>query len=191
LPCGHKQKYKCMNLQPILEDELVLVRPLKSTDFADLYAVASDPLVWEQHPDFDRYKSDVFESFFEIAMRSGSAFVVIDKSNSKFIGSSRYNRLGEARHAIEIGWTFLARSHWGGRYNGAMKKLMLDHAFGFVDDVIFYIGVDNTRSQKALEKLGGKQVTEPHLQSLIRGDGIDLTYRINKEEWRNHVEKQI
>jgi len=55
---------------------------------------------------------------------------------------------------VEIGWTFLGRAYWGGRYNGEMKRLMLDHAFRSVNRVIFVIGPDNRRSQRAVEKLG-------------------------------------
>jgi RimJ/RimL family protein N-acetyltransferase len=59
---------------------------------------------------------------------------------------------------VEIGWTFLARSHWGGRYNGEMKTLMLRHAFRFVGTVIFVIGTRNLRSQRAVEKIGAVRV---------------------------------
>ena len=52
------------------------------------------------------------------------------------------------------GWTFLARSHWGGEYNREMKRLMLDHAFRFVGRVVFLIDSANHRSQRATEKIG-------------------------------------
>jgi len=52
------------NLQPVFKGELLELRPLRPEDFDALYAVASDPLIWEQHPSNDRYKKDVFEGFF-------------------------------------------------------------------------------------------------------------------------------
>lgn len=145
-------------LQPTLLGELLELRPLRPEDFADLYAVASDPLIWEQHPNSDRYQEDVFREFFRGALESGGAFIVIDRSDGRVIGSSRYHRYLPEKSEIEIGWTFLARSHWGGVYNGEMKRLMLQHAFRFVDSVIFRIGPQNMRSRRAVEKVGGVYV---------------------------------
>jgi len=145
-------------LQPTLKSEILEVRPLRADDFDELYAVASDPLIWEQHPHSDRYQHDVFRKFFDEAMASGGAFVVLDRKDNRFIGSSRFSCYDLARSEIEIGWTFLARSHWGGIYNGELKRLMMTHAFKFVDSVLFYIGSTNLRSQRALEKIGGVRI---------------------------------
>lgn len=144
-------------LQPTLKSEILEVRPLRADDFEELYAVASDPLLWEQHPNSDRYKPDVFRKFFDEALASGGALVVLDRKNGRIIGSSRFNCYDLVRSEIEIGWTFLARSHWGGIYNGELKRLMLTHAFQFVDNVIFFVGSTNLRSQRAVEKIGGKR----------------------------------
>ena len=144
-----------IELQPTLRGELLELRPLRAEDFADLYAVASDPLIWEQHPNSDRYKEEVFKEFFRGAIASGGALVAVDNATGRVIGSSRFHGYDEERSVVEIGWTFLARSHWGGRYNGEMKQLMLRHAFKFVRSVIFVIGTGNLRSQRAVEKIGG------------------------------------
>jgi RimJ/RimL family protein N-acetyltransferase len=141
-------------LQPHLIGELVEARPLRPDDWEALFEVASDPLIWEQHPASDRYKEEVFREFFQAALESGGAFAVIDRATGKVIGSTRYCGFDPSRSEIEIGWTFLARSHWGGQYNGELKRLMLDHAFQFVETVIFHIGAANTRSRKAIERLG-------------------------------------
>ena len=152
-------------MQPILRSEILEVRPLRAGDFEELFSVASDPLIWEQHPNSDRYKHDVFRKFFDEALASGGAFVVIDRKTGRVIGSSRFNCHDLVRSEIEIGWTFLARSHWGGIYNRELKRLMMSHAFKFVDSVIFFIGSTNIRSQRALEKLGGVRIgtkTDPN-----------------------------
>ena len=149
-------------LQPTLRGELVELRPLRADDFDALFAVASDPLIWEQHPASDRWEEDVFRAFFRDAMESGGALVVHDVGDGRVIGSSRYHGYDEARSEIEIGWTFLARSHWGGRYNGEMKRLMLDHAFRFVDRIVFLIGPNNVRSQRAIERIGGVRAGTRH-----------------------------
>jgi len=142
------------DLQPHLKGELIELRPLTLEDWDDLFAVASDPLIWEQHPESDRYKEDVFRIFFSEALESGGAFVIIDRENQQIIGSTRFYGYDTEKSEIEIGWTFLARNYWGGRYNRELKQLMLDHAFKFVENVIFYVGENNIRSQKATEKIG-------------------------------------
>ncbi len=145
-------------LQPTLTSEILELRPLRTDDFEQLYAVASDPLIWEQHPNSDRCQLDVFRKFFDDALQSGGALIAIDRKDSRVIGSSRYHCYDLERSEIEIGWTFLARSHWGGVYNGEMKRLMLTHAFKFVNNVIFFVGSNNLRSQRAVEKIGGVRV---------------------------------
>jgi RimJ/RimL family protein N-acetyltransferase len=143
------------DFQPTLKGELLELRPLRADDYGDLFAVASDPLIWEQHPAKDRYTESVFKEFFREAMESGGAFVVIDRKDGRVVGSSRFHGYDSARSEIEIGWTFLARSHWGGVYNRELKELMLRHAFGFVNTVVFLVGPNNKRSQRAMEKIGG------------------------------------
>src|SRR5260370_20516882 len=125
------------DLQPVLKGELLRLRPLRPEDFHDLYAVASDPLIWEQHPVKDRYQEEVFRAFFRESLESGGALIAIDSRDGRVIGSSRFHGYDKDKSEIEIGWTFLARSHWGGIYHGAMKQLMLLHAFSFVSSVIF------------------------------------------------------
>ena len=145
--------------QPTLNGRFVNVRPLRADDYPQLYGVASDPLIWEQHPVKNRHQEGVFREFFEESLASGGALLVIDAETLRVIGSSRYFGYGEAEREVEIGWTFLARSHWGGRYNGELKELMLHHAFRFVDSVVFFVGPENVRSQRALETIGA--VREP------------------------------
>jgi len=142
-------------LQPTLRGGLLELRPLGEDDFAELYAVASDPLIWEQHPESDRYREDVFREFFRGALESGGAFVVSDSKTGRVVGSTRFHGYDAGRSEVEIGWTFLARSHWGGLHNGEMKRLMLAHAFKFVESVVFLVGPENMRSRRAVEKIGG------------------------------------
>lgn len=159
------------DLQPCLKGQLLELRPLRAEDYPNLFAVAADPLIWEQHPHNDRYQEEVFQRFFRDAMASGGALIAIDCQDGRIIGSSRYNGYDEANREIEIGWTFLARSHWGGIYNREMKQLMLRHAFQFVDRVIFLVGPQNFRSQRALGKIGaartGTRLDRSGLEHLV------------------------
>ena len=147
-----------VDLQPVLKGRLIELRPLRPDDFDELFAVAADPLIWEQHPASDRYQEAVFREFFREALECRGALVVLDSRDGRIIGSSRYYGHDATRGEIEIGWTFLARDYWGGRYNGELKQLMLRHAFGFVERVLFLVGPRNIRSQRAVEKIGGRRV---------------------------------
>lgn len=144
--------------QPVLKGDLVELRPLRAEDYDDLYAVAADPLMWEQHPVPDRHESGRFQGFFRDALASGGALVVIETGTQRIIGSSRFHGYDPEKSEVEIGWSFLARSHWGGVYNGQLKDLMLQHAFRFVNNVVFLIGPQNMRSQRAVEKIGAVRV---------------------------------
>ena len=141
------------DLQPHLKGELIELRPLTPNDWDELFAVASDSLIWEQHPEPDRYKEDVFRVFFKEALESRGAFVIIDRKTQRVIGSTRFYGYDPEKAEIEIGWTFLARKYWGGRFNAEMKRLFLNHAFKFVESVVFFVGEENVRSQKAMEKV--------------------------------------
>lgn len=167
--------------QPCLEGELVLLRPLREDDFDDLYAVASDPHLWEQHPSKDRTEKEVFRRWFDDAMASGGALALIDVSDGAVIGTSRFDHYTPATGEVEIGWTFLARSHWGGRYNAEVKRLMLEHAFRSVDTVVFRVHSLNVRSRRAVEKLGATRVaTEIDPQ----GRGENFVFRLNSRTCR-------
>lgn len=164
------------DLQPVLQGQLLGLKPLRQEDFADLYAVASDPLIWEQHPAKDRYKEEVFKNLFRESLESGGALIAIDSSDGRIIGSSRFHGYDEEKSEIEIGWTFLARSHWGGSYNREMKELMLRHALQFVNSVVFLVGPQNMRSRRAMEKIGGV-----HAGSRRDANGRDsLVYQITR-----------
>jgi len=161
--------------QPTLTGEYVGVRPLRKSDYDALYAVASDPLIWEQHPVSNRHEEAIFKKFFEESLASGGTLLVTDLDTGSAIGSSRFHGYSEARSEIEIGWTFLARSHWGGKYNGDLKSVMVRHAFRFVESVVLFINPSNLRSRRAAKKIGA--VAEPGPDQ--RGRMIYRLYRSN------------
>jgi len=168
------------DLQPNLKGDLIELRPLRPEDWDDLFAVASDPLIWKQHPESDRYKEEVFRTFFQGALESGGAFVVIDAKSKQIIGSTRFHGYYPEKSEVEIGWTFLARKYWGGRHNREMKQLMLAHAFQFVENVVFYVGENNMRSRRATEKIGA---IESGMVKKVYGNrppSINLRYVIKK-----------
>lgn len=177
----HQEPDRCdgFELQPHLIGDLLELRPLTPDDWESLFAVASDPAIWEQHPARDRYKEEVFKEFFREALESGGAFVVIDRKTREIIGSSRYFGFDAAKREVEIGWTFLACTYWGGEYNRELKRVMLDHAFRFVDSVVFLVGPTNVRSQKAMERIGGLMI-EPREKTISGKSVKQVVYQIKK-----------
>ncbi len=173
-----------MDLQPQLQNELVVLQPLSINDFEELYEVASDPLVWEQHPNKDRYKKEVFQNFFDGAIESKGAFKIVDIVTGKTIGSTRFYDLDSNNKSVLIGYTFYGRNYWGTSYNPSVKKLMLDYAFQFVDIVYFHIGATNIRSQKAIEKLGAIKVREIEVAYHGEPEKLNFEYSITKKDWK-------
>lgn len=173
-----------LDRQPTLEGERLLLRPLRADDWDALYAVASDPLIWQQHPAHDRWREDVFRVFFDDALAQGGALVISDRTSGAVIGSSRYQGLDEAGGgSVEIGWTFLARAHWGDGTNRELKRLMLAHALASVAECRFVVGEANHRSRRAMEKIGGQlsgRVDErPMAGNIVR----HVTYVITRENF--------
>lgn len=172
-----------MKLQPVLFDDNIRLQPLIHADFEPLFAVASDPLIWEQHPNKNRYQRVVFENFFAGAMQSGGAFLVQDLVKNAVIGSTRYYDYNAATSSVFIGYTFIARQYWGRQINASMKKLMLDHAFQFVNNVLFHVGAENTRSQIAMQRLGGIKIRELVVAYHGEPDRLNFEYAIQKKDW--------
>jgi RimJ/RimL family protein N-acetyltransferase len=165
--------------QPHLAGELVEVRPLTAADFDALFAAASDPLIWEQHPD-DRHLPERFRSFFDEHLASGGALAVLDRRDGRIVGTTRFHGYDAERGEVEIGWTFLRRSHWGGTVNRELKRLLLAHAFRSVETVVFRVHAENGRSRRAVEKLGATEAGERR--------GMVL-YALSRDLWSDRPEE--
>lgn len=167
-----------INIQPTLENNRVLLSPLNKEDFEELYLAASDSKIWEQHPNKDRWKREIFENFFNGALQSGGAYKIIDKSTSEIIGSTRFYDYDEKENTILIGYTFFKVSHWGKNYNHEVKKLMLDYIFQYVNSVDFHIGVENHRSLRSISKLGAKKIGEQQVTYFGEAAKLNAIFRI-------------
>ncbi|WJR76072.1 GNAT family N-acetyltransferase [Bradyrhizobium sp. NP1] len=172
------------DFQPTLSGPTITIRPITRDDWRDLFAVASDPGIWELHPASDRYKEAEFRKFFDGAVHSKMGFVFVDRATGQLIGSSRYHGYEPMLSEIEIGWTFLARDHWGGGANREVKRLMLDHAFTFVDTVVFWVGEKNLRSQGAMAKIGGIKRAGLFTRALTGDQQRHVIFEITKRQYQ-------
>lgn len=170
------------DLQPRLRGATLDLRPLNADDLEPLWLVARDRELWALHPDQTRHERGGFERFFAAALRSGTALTVVERATGRQIGSSRFYEHDPARREVAIGYTFLARSHWGGAANLEMKRLMIEHAAAFADVVWFHVGAGNLRSRRAMEKLGAVAACEG--KRPLHGEMIDFVYyRIEPRHW--------
>lgn len=172
------------SIQQTLENEKVKLVALTEADFEELYQVASDPDVWAQHPNKDRWRKEVFQSFFEGAISSGGAFKIIDKASGEIAGSTRFYDYNEADNSILIGYTFYGTRYWGSGLNPAVKKLMMDYAFQFVDKICFHVGAGNVRSQIAVGRLGAQKVAEQEVAYYGEPSKLNFVYELLKENYQ-------
>lgn len=171
------------DIQPThLQNELIQLIPLQENDFEELYTVANDKLLWEQHPNKLRYQRDVFKNYFEGAILSKGAFLIRDSKTNEVVGSSRFYDYNKEEKSILIGYTFIGRKFWGTEHNRALKKLMLDYAFQYVYKVYFHIGAFNFRSQKAIEKIGAIKVDEFEVEYYGEDSKLNFVYLIEKND---------
>lgn len=175
------------SLSPILKHDKAILYPLREEDFEALYAVASDPAIWEQHPNKDRWKKDVFKTFFDGAIRSKGAFKIVHKASGEVAGSTRFYDYDAATQSILIGYTFYATRFWGTGLNSVVKKVMLDYIFQYVATVYLHVGATNYRSQIAIERLGAYKVNEQKITYFGESPKLNFVYELKKENWHKQV----
>lgn len=171
------------SIQPLLENDIAQLIPLKESDFDALYQVASDPKVWEQHPNKNRYELEVFQNFFEGAMESGGAFLIWDKRTNQLAGSTRYYGYDEKENSIHIGYTFYGTQFWGTGINPSVKKMMMNYIFQYVDKVKFHVGAENFRSRTAMSRLGAEIIDEIEVAYYGEPTRLNVVFQIKKSDW--------
>ena len=173
-----------IDIQPVLQNDNIILYPLRNEDFEELYAVASDPKVWEQHPSKDRWQREIFQTFFEGALQSKGAFRIVEKATGKTIGSTRFYDHNPENKSILIGYTFYATKFWGTGVNHAVKAMMLDYIFQFVESVCFHIGAGNLRSQISIGRIGAEKIDEEQVSYYGEAPKLNFIYKISKKNWQ-------
>lgn len=169
-------------LQPTtLVNTIIKLQPLDDSDFERLFTVASNPKVWEQHPNPNRYKLKDFTNYFEGAIQSKGAFLILETTTNKAIGCTRFYDYNENDNSILIGYTFIGIDYWGKEYNASLKKLMLEYAFHYVNKVYFHVGATNFRSQKAIEKIGTIKIDEFEVEYFGEEPKLNYIYQITPD----------
>ena len=160
------------NLQPdFLENETIKLIPLEENHFEALFQAASDPLIWEQNPVKNRHEREGFKTYFEI-ISTKNPFLILDKKTNEIMGTTSFYDFNPEKSNVGIGYTFITRKYWGGPYNSSIKKLLIDYAFQHVNSILFHVGAENFRSQKAVLKLGAEKINDV----LFNINGIEVPY---------------
>ncbi|WP_437917675.1 GNAT family N-acetyltransferase [Sphingobacterium sp. LRF_L2] len=167
-----------------LANNIVHLQPLQRSDFDRLYAVASEKEIWAQHPDFNRYLPAGFQIYFDKLMETDMPYLIFSKEDGKIMGATSYYQYDAEKRAVSIGFTFLATAYWGGKFNRIIKSLLLDHAFQFVDKVVFHVREGNLRSQHALIKLGALKSSE--YPAPADPTTVQYEFVLTKEQWENN-----
>ena len=171
------------SIQTPLETSRTRLDPLEETDFERLFAVASDPKIWAQHPNKDRWREAVFTNFFQGAMQSGGAFIITEKKSGKAMGSTRFYNYNAQENSLFIGYTFFAHVYWGKGYNAEVKTAMLDFIFQFVSKVYLHIGANNIPSQISITRLGAEKIGEEQVAYYGEPSRHNFVYTFLKEKW--------
>ena len=168
-------------LQPTLENDNISLLPLQEGDFEALYAVASDPKIWEQHPNKNRWQRDVFQNYFQGAIESKGALKIIDKTTGEIAGATRIYADKDFADAAFIGYTFFATKYWGKGINPQVKQMMIHYLLEHVSQVLFQIGANNIRSQIAIARVGAIKIGEQEVAYYGEPSAMNFIYSITKE----------
>lgn len=172
------------NLQPTLENDNIAILPLQEDEFEALYAVASDPKIWEQHPNKNRWQREVFQNYFKGAIESKGALKIIDKKTGEIAGATRIYLDKEFPDAAFVGYTFFATKYWGKGINPQSKNMIIDYLLQHVSEVLFQIGANNLRSQIAIGRVGATKIGEQEVAYYGEPSVLNFIYSIKKEDWK-------
>lgn len=182
-----------INHPVLLRGRNIELRPLEFETLGALFAVAQDPNIW-RFTSVDYSIEQNFYPNFSAALRGREEgksypFLIYSTESSKIIGTARLLEIVPEDRNLEIGVTWLASQYWGTGVNTQCKYLLLEYCFESLNlnRVQFRAKSDNSRSRRALEKIGAT------FEGLLRKDKIEPSgqarntalYSIIKDEWPN------
>jgi RimJ/RimL family protein N-acetyltransferase len=175
--------------QPVvLKGEVVRLEPLELRHAADLLQAAAEKTIWNYMPLSGFPDLAAVEGWIRDSLAGPDVvFAIVLKENGVAVGSTRYMDIRRAHRGLEIGWTWLAPGVQRTRVNTEAKYLLLKHAFEDLSAVRVQLKTDarNTRSQRAIERIGGV-MEGAHRRHMLTWDGHvrdTVYYSILDSEW--------
>jgi len=184
----------------ILEDEKVLLRPLKQSDIELLLPFAfNEPDTWQYSQTSARGEKGM-NAYLQTALVNRTAgkeypFIVFDKTNGAYAGSTRFYDIQPQNNMLQLGYTWYGEKFRGTGLNKHCKYLLLQFAFEQLNmyRVEFRADARNERSIAAMKSIGCKPegILRSHmwLEDGSRRDSIVLS--ILKDEWENGVKENL
>ncbi len=189
------------NINLILEDEKVLLRPLQETDVDNLSEISlNEPETWE----YSLVQADGKENlinYIQLAVKARESktelpFIVFDKKTGKYAGSTRFYGINHDFKTLLLGFTWYGKQFRGTGLNKHCKFLLLQFAFEELgmERVEFRADNKNLRSIAAMKSIGCKEegVLRNHMPTFnnaIRRDTIILS--ILRSEWFDNVKANL
>lgn len=173
---------------PTLSSNGIILKPLMLTHANDLAQACQDGELWKIN-ETSVPEPDKVIDYINTAdsMPDRQAFVVIDESNGKAIGTTSFHDILPTSKRLEIGYTWYAKSYWRTHVNTTCKLMLLTYIFETLEyqTVGWRTDIGNYRSQQAIKRLGAKR------DGVIRGnrvrrDGVisdTVMYSLIKSEW--------
>ncbi len=180
-------------IEPItLSGNSVRLEPLQMKHATDLYQAAQDATIWTYMTRLPIRSLREMEQMISDALQEQSQlvslpFAIIDLSQEKAVGSTRYLDIKPQQRGLEIGWTWLTPSVQRSGINTECKYLLLRYAFEQWGAIRVQLKTHhlNFKSQRAIERLGA--VKEGTLRNhVIMPDGSyrhSVYYSILENEW--------
>jgi RimJ/RimL family protein N-acetyltransferase len=174
-----------------LENEHVLLRPVRPEDRESLRAIALDPEIWRYFVFLVRTDAD-FDAFFDAGLADQAAgtrvvMLITDKATNRAAGSMSFWNMSEKDARLEIGWSWLGHDFRGAGINRWAKFLMLRHAFEQMgaERVEFKTDRLNTQACRGLRNIGAiEEGTLRSLNPMPGGRRRDAVYfSILRAEW--------
>ena len=188
------------NAEYILEDDRVLLRPLKKSDIEFLLPYALN----EQDTWIYSHKSakgeEGMRNYINPALTNRAAgkeypFIVFDKKTEQYAGSTRFYDIQPDNDMLQLGYTWYGEAYRGTGLNKHCKFLILQLAFETLGmlRVEFRADARKERSIAAMKSIGctveGILRSNMWLEDGGRRDSIVLS--ILKEEWENGVKQKL
>ena len=190
------------NLTVRLEGRLVVLEPLEEAHAEDLWRAAQAPEIWQWLAHIGSSR-EYFDRWLEMSLAASAegregVFATRDRGSGEIVGSSRYLSVRPADRVVEIGWTWLNPSVWGGGINVEQKLLMLGHAFETLDCVRVEFKTDarNERSRAALAAIPAQfeGILRKHMIVPDVGQRDSAYFSVIDDEWpavRANLERRL
>jgi RimJ/RimL family protein N-acetyltransferase len=185
----------------ILEDNLVLLRPLQESDIDNLLEISiNEPETWKYSLVGADGKENLIK-YIQSAIKNREdkrefPFIVFDKKTQKYAGSTRFYDMQLDYKTLQLGYTWYGSAFRGTGLNKHCKYLLLQFAFETLEmeRVEFRADNNNERSIAAMKSIGCKVegVLRSHMPTAngeTRRDSIVLS--ILKNEWFNEVKENL